>query len=313
MFEKVKTGLALGAGGARGLAHIGVLKALEKAGIKIDYIAGSSIGALIGAGYAIAGNCAELEKRLSDFINGEPYAQSGLRLLKEAMGDKPETFSRRIETWLKRAYLQAKFVSSPAILDSDAFREIIDAIIPNVNIEDLPIPFQAMGTDLATGRPVLFKTGPLRAAVYASSAIPGIVRPLAFNDHLIVDGGVVTMVPVIPARHMGADVVLAVDVDKFGEPDGEFSNALDIMLRVEDVQNRYIQEMQLKQADLVVSPGVGHIHWSDFPSYSELIQLGQDEAQNHLDEINRLMSRRKRPQWMQKHEPPVPAREWIVI
>ncbi|MEW5723765.1 MAG: patatin-like phospholipase family protein [Thermodesulfobacteriota bacterium] len=310
MWEKPKLGLALGAGGARGVAHIGVLKALEAAGVEISYLAGSSIGALVGAAYAVTRNAADLETRLMDFLSGDSYQASGLLLVREALADRGETVTRRLETWLKRTYLQAKLVARPAILDSGLFRAVIEHFVPKMNIEDLPLPFRALGTDLVSGRPVVFQGGPLRDAVYASAAIPGLVAPLEKGGMQIVDGGVINMVPALPVRHMGAEAVLAVDVEKTITQEEHPGAALDLLFRVEDVQNYYLREIQLREADLVLSPKVGHLHWSDFPQAAEMIQLGQDEAEGRLEEIRALVRRRWR-RWRRPARPP--ARAWITI
>jgi len=293
------------------LAHVGVLKTLERAGVTISFLAGSSIGAVVGAAYAYLGNAAELEKRLGEFLNTDLFREAGLATVRDVFQGKPETFSQRLETWLKKAYLQARVVSRPAILDSESFREMIEFFIPDIKIEDLPLPFRALGTDLKSGRAVVFSQGSLLDAVYASAAIPGVVNPLQVNDLLMVDGGVVNMVPVLTAYHMGADVVLAVDVEKSIESDNRYATAIDLFFRVEDVQSYYLKEIQLGQADLVLRPKVGHIHWSDFERAQELIRLGQDEAAGRLDEIKALAKRRKTPWWWSVSLPKKPARDWI--
>ena len=293
--ERVKIGLALGAGGARGLAHLGVLKALEKTGVRISYIAGSSMGALIGAAYSVYQNTAEIEARIMEYIFGTRFEESGFGLLSDAFKEKHENFSQRVETWIKRTYLQARFVARPSVMDSRSFREMIDFFLPKVNIEDLNIPFWAMGTDIRSGRAVAFKSGPLHDAVYASSAIPGLVQPLALNDLLVVDGGVIHMVPAIPARRMGADVVFAVDVEKSILGEEDFSTAFDVMFRVEDVTNYNLKNIHARMADLTIRPAVGHIHFSDFQRVAEIIQLGKDEAIARLDDIKTLTRKRKLP------------------
>jgi len=303
--------LALGAGGARGLAHVGVLKTLERAGVTIAFLAGSSIGAVVGAAYAYLGNAAELEKRLGEFLTTDLFQEAGLATVRDVFQGKPETFSQRLETWLKKAYLQARVVSRPAILDSDCFRNMIEFFVPDINIEDLSLPFRALGTDLKSGRAVVFSQGSLLDAVYASAAIPGVVNPLPIKDLLVVDGGVVNMIPVLVAYHMGADVVLAVDVEKSIESDNRYATAMDLFFRVEDVQSYYLKETQLSQAELVLRPKVGHIHWSDFERVQELIRLGQDEAAGRLDEIRALTKRRKMPWWWFVSPPQKPARDWI--
>ena len=160
MFTKVKIGLALGAGGARGLSHLGVLKALERSNIKISSLAGSSMGALVGAAYAAAGNTAELEQRLMEFINSDEIKNTGFPFISEVFSNKAVSWPHRVETWLKKVYLQARYVAASSVLDSETYRKMIDYFVPDTNIEDLPIPFVAVGTDLKKGRTVLFRSDP---------------------------------------------------------------------------------------------------------------------------------------------------------
>ena len=115
MFAKVKIGLALGAGGARGLSHLGVLKALERSNIKISSLAGSSMGALVGAAYAAAGNTAELEQRLMEFINSDEIKNTGFPFISEVFRNKAVSWPHRLETWLKRVYLQARYVAASSV------------------------------------------------------------------------------------------------------------------------------------------------------------------------------------------------------
>lgn len=179
--KKNKIGLALGTGSARGWAHIGVIKALNEANIKVDYVAGVSIGAVVGAVYA-AGNINALEdvvlqlnwKQILSFID-IVFPKSGL-----IDGNKIADFIRM--------YIKAK------------------------NIEDLPLPFCAVSTDLATGKEIIIKKGDIVEAVRASISTPGIFTPVIKDNMTLIDGGIVNSVPVSVVRKMGADIVIAVDL-----------------------------------------------------------------------------------------------------
>lgn len=313
MFEKVKVGLALGAGGARGLAHIGVLKALENAGVQVHAIAGTSIGALIGGCYASSGSAAQIEKMLFDFIKGTSFSNSGINFVRDAFREGAESLSERIEVWLKRTYLQAKFFSSPALLDSEIYRSVLGSLIPQTNIEDLPVPFRALGTDMNSGKCVVFTRGSLQEAVYGSAAIPGVVKPLYIDGLAIVDGGVLNMVPVFQTREMNMDIVIAVDVERMIERKNNYGNALDILFRIEDIQNNYLRTLQLKAADIVIRPEVGHIHWTDFEKAAELITLGYDAAVQQLDMIVKISKRKKTPWRFKRLIPLKPPSDWIEL
>ena len=177
-----KLGLALGSGSARGWAHIGVIRALIEADIRIDYVAGTSIGAVVGAIYA-SGNIEALEEIV-------------LQL-----------------DWKQIAsFLDVVFPKS-GLIDGNRISEFIRTHVGAKNIEDLPLPFCAVSTDLATGNEVVIQDGDIIEAVRASISVPGIFTPVRKNDMILVDGGLVNPVPVSVAREMGADLVIAVDLN----------------------------------------------------------------------------------------------------
>ena len=180
--KPVKIGLALGSGSARGWAHIGVVRALSEAGIHIDYIAGTSIGSVVGAVYA-SGNIETLEEVV-------------LQL-----------------DWKQIAYFFDVVLPKSGLIDGKKLSAFVRSHINRINIEDLPIPLCAVSTDLATGDEVLIQSGDIIDAVRASISVPGIFTPVKKNGSFLVDGGLVNPVPVSVARQMGADFVIAVDLN----------------------------------------------------------------------------------------------------
>lgn len=172
-------GVALGSGGARGFAHLGVLKVLKQHEIPIDMISGSSMGALVGSFYA-----------------------SGLTV--EQMYKLAAAF--------KRKYFIDVTVPKMGFIQGDRIKQLIRIFTRNQNIEDLPIPLAVVATDLNEGKKVVFRKGPVADAVRASISIPGIFVPFSYNGSLLVDGGVIERVPVSAVKEMGADIVIAVDV-----------------------------------------------------------------------------------------------------
>lgn len=177
-----RIGLALGSGGARGAAHTGVLKVLEREGIKVSVVAGSSIGALVGAAFAVGVPIEDVER--------EWLATDVQKILR---GFLP-TFPR-------------------AGLSSGAeLRRMLVGILGNVEIQELPIPYAAVACDIDSGETVVLREGSLVDAVRASTAIPGLFRPIRWNGRILVDGGLVDPVPVTTCRALGADLVIAVDI-----------------------------------------------------------------------------------------------------
>ena len=177
-----KIGLVLGAGAARGFAHIGVLKVLDEMGIKVDFIAGTSIGAVMGAAYA---------------SGIEPGAMEEICL----------NLNKR-----KTTLLFAPTIPYSGLVDGKRITEFIESVIGNPDIEDLKIPFAAVATDIFSGREVVIRKGSVVDAVRASISIPGIFTPFEYNGSFFVDGGLVNPVPVSCVCDMGADFVIAVNV-----------------------------------------------------------------------------------------------------
>ena len=178
-----KLGVALGSGAARGWAHIGVLNALEEEGIKIDYISGTSIGSVVGAVYSI-GDMESFEK-----------------------------FTRGIDWKGIVALIDITFPGSGLIPGKRVFK-MLSEYYKDIRIEDLPIPYCAVAADVRTGEEIRFTKGKVSDAVRASIAIPGILTPPKYEGKVLVDGGIVNPVPVNVVREMGADIVIAVDLNK---------------------------------------------------------------------------------------------------
>lgn len=177
-----KVGLALGSGSARGWSHIGVIRALEEEGITVDYIAGTSIGALVGA----------------------VYASGRIDLLEDAV----QQFSRKHILSLSDPVLPKS-----GLIDGVKIADFIHQYVLDMPIERLPIPLAIIATDLNTGDEVILKEGNIVEAIRASISLPGIFKPVRKDDYLLVDGGLVNPVPVRTVREMGADLVIAVDLN----------------------------------------------------------------------------------------------------
>lgn len=214
-------GLALGSGGVRGVAHAGFLKALDEGGIKPDYIAGCSMGAVVGGCFA--------------------------------SGMSTQEIHQRILALKKRDIIDVSFsISQMSLLRGKKMRDLLLEHLKTKNIEDFPIPFKCVATELYSGSLHVFDSGEAALAIQASSSIPAVFRPVKYEDKLFVDGGCLCRVPVRHVKEMGADVVVAVDVLKnCAEPIENLGNILDMILRVFDVMDTQNTENLKKQdADL---------------------------------------------------------------
>jgi NTE family protein len=246
-----RIGLALGAGGARGFAHIGVLQILEKMGIRVDMIAGSSMGSLIGAYY-----CSGMDT----------------------------TYMESLAIHLKRRHWIDFTVPKMGFVSGSGIMEMVRFLTKNQNIEDLPIPLAVVATDVEKGERVVFREGPIYQAVRGSISIPGIFVPHRYDGRLLVDGGVIDRVPVNVAREMGADIVIAVDVGLF-ERETKVKSIFDVIFQSIEIMEREILRMRMINADVVIRPDVGHISSTAFTHIEECIRIGREATEQVADLI----------------------------
>lgn len=253
--EGPKIGLALGSGGARGFAHLGVIKVLKEAGIPIDLIAGSSMGALVGSFY---GAGIEMD-----------------RLYK-------------LSTAFKRKYFLDFTVPKMGFIAGKRVKEFIRVFTHGKNIEELSIPIGIVATDLLTGEKVVFKQGPVAEAVRASIAIPGIFVPEKYNGRILVDGGVSDRVPVSVAKEMGADIVIAVDVSRV-KRNAEITSIYDVIMQSIDIMQTEIINYREIASDIMIRPPVEVYSSRAFTNIEEIIALGEEEAKKHLVLIKKVI------------------------
>lgn len=248
-----KVGLALGSGGARGLAHIGVLKVLKEANIPIDYIAGSSIGAIIACLYG-----------------------AGLDV------NRLYTISK----FFQRKYYLDFTVPKMGFIAGNKVKELIHLFTYGRNIEELDIPISIIATDLHSGEKVVFKKGPIASAVRASISIPGIFVPEKINGRLLVDGGVVDRVPVSVVKEMGADIVIGVDV-AITTNQIEINNIYDVMMRSIEIMQMELVQSKGHVTDVMLRPSVGMFSSKAFVEVEKIIEIGEEEAKKYVNEIKK--------------------------
>lgn len=287
-----RIGLALGGGGARGAAHFGILKVLEKERIPINIITGTSMGAIVGGMYAQNPDAAAVIRRYKEFLESTDYDSLGLKNIVPPENDEPHILQRFARTIAKSIYIGSlgyrSGVMKPEILEN-ALRILLD----RGNIQDAKILFGAVATDLNSGNTILLTEGSLRRAVRRSSLIPGFLPPEKDGARLITDGGVSEPIPVDSARQMGADVVIAVSVDTTDMTDLEDPSMINIMRRCDEIRGNFISDVQIEKADVAIWPDLSGKHWSEFMSSEGFIKAGEEETRKKLPEI-RSAIRRKR-------------------
>jgi len=287
-WRRKRIGLALGGGGARGLAHIGVLRMLENEEIPIGLIVGTSIGALVGGAYVSGLNADELRKKVEDYLSSTEFRTSAIKAF-EALHTKGEAgLTQRIQTYLRNHFYLIQAMFKPGILSNEAFQATINYFIPNIRIEETRIPFRAVATDLISGEEIIFSKGSLRQAVMASCAVPGAIAPIKDGERLLSDGGTICRIPSPVAKKEGADFVIAVVVDR-GIGSEELRSVVDVYLRVSEIMGERLKRYELAEADVVIRPEVRDLHWSNFSQAMILVDEGEKAAREKLDAIRRLV------------------------
>ncbi len=289
--KKLKIALALGGGGARGLAHAGVLRVLQEEHLRIDMIVGTSIGAVAGAIFAQALDAEGVHQRFRDFLLSPEFKQSGLDLFRKP--EAAENFFAQVATYLKERIVINLAHSRPSLVKSWRLAKAIEKMVDDTNIEDLKLPFAAVAGDLRTGKEVVFTRGSVRQAVAASSSIPGFLPPVELNGMLLADGAIVSPVPVLPARDLGADLVIAVDVSQNLDPNPELENVIDVVFRTNLITAKRYNALLLKQADAVIRPEVGDVHWSEFKRLEEIVVKGERATRTALPDIAQAIDRKR--------------------
>lgn len=285
-----KLGLALGGGGARGLAHIGVLKALDKEGIKIGAITGCSMGSIVGGLYAYYGNAAKVEAHIFKLLENPKFKEMKIDELQENKEKSEKNFIDEVLHYIGFRINAFKSLQNISYFDEELTKEMYMGI-PDVKIEDLKIKFSAIATDLISGEEVNFTRGSLRQIIRASSAIPGFFPPVQINDYYLVDGSASESVPVGKVREIGADRVLAVDVTHCIRRIDKPINIVDVLNRAEDITSFHLSKERLKNADLVIRPKVRKLTWADFNKSEKIIKKGEEAVRDNIEEIRKLVNR----------------------
>ncbi|NOZ95049.1 MAG: hypothetical protein GXP47_09980 [Acidobacteria bacterium] len=275
--------LALGGGGARGFAHLGFLEAVERLGLPVGGIAGCSAGALMGGMYLAYGSVEAVLKRWNEaferkLVNPVP-AFGGA----DNDGEPEDHPLLRAARRIRDRVIITLAVNRSTVLEGEEFEEATEFLVPDISIEELPVPFVAVATDLASGAEVRLRTGSLRRAVMASSAIPSLVPPVEIDGRPLVDGGVVAEVPVGAARELGWPVV-AVDISQELPPYRRDRLVLETMNRTQAMTSALLRACQLQDATAVVRPPVGPLVWSAWDHWEEMLEAGRKAARGFLGE-----------------------------
>lgn len=273
--------LALGGGGARGIAHLGAMEVLRGLGVRVEHVVGVSIGSLAGALCAINEDIVDVQHRVKELVTSEKFEEQQSKMFATAPATDEPSASGMFAWWDQMSrFLGARrrmldLIRRPSLLPATFIQDIITALLPDIDIRDARIPLSIVALDLQTGQQVTLSRGSLRSAVLASTAIPGIFPPVDIDGRQLVDIGVVDALPVAVAAEYGSDLTIAVDVGADVEPSPPLTTAKDIFLRINDITERHVRRYTRGMADLVIRPPVAGRPWYDFSKPDELIECGR--------------------------------------
>ncbi len=255
--KKVKIGLALGGGGARGFGHIGALKAFEELGIKFDYIAGTSAGSIVGALYAFGKSPAEIEK-IAQNIKRSDIAKNVIPFFKPAKSDRLE--------------------------------DLINKTFGDITVfSEMKIPFCAVCTDIKTGKEIDFDYGNVAKVVAGSCAVPGIFTPVVYEDMHLVDGGLRNNVPADVVKKMGANVVFAIDVNHLRGTGTNSLSTVSVLSATIGIMMQAKVDQTMQFADMIFEPALESFSPLKVENVDEMIKIGYDTVMANKDKIQRML------------------------
>ncbi len=309
--QDFKVGLVLSGGGAKGLAHIGALKVIDESGIQIDYIGGTSMGAIIGALYASGYTAKQLDSifRNTDF---ETVLQDELPRTAKTFYEKNN--SERYAITLP--FNNFKITIPQAISKGQNVYNMLSRLLFHVSdvedFNDLPIPFFCIATNLETGEPVVFNRGHLANSISASGAFPSLFNPIEINGKLLLDGGVVNNYPIDELRSMGADIVIGVDVQDGLDKRDALKSATNILLQINNYNTVNDMKLKVGETDIYIKPDISNYTVVSFKEVENIIKKGYDAGlknKNQLDSLAKIQKHKKR---IVTVDPPSPDDEFLL-
>ncbi len=290
--EDLKVGLVLSGGGAKGLAHIGALKIIDEAGIKIDYVGGTSMGAIVGALYASGYSGIELDSifRETDFS----------QLIQDNVPRGAKTFYEKEDS--ERYALSLPFtnfnVSFPQAISGgqNIYNELVKLLFHVKDVQDfkkLPIPFLCIATNVETGEEVLLDSGYLPEAIMASGTFPSLFEPAEIEGEILIDGGVVNNYPIDEVKALGADLVIGVDVQHGLSTRESLSSATEILLQINNYRTVNDMKVKAEKTDIYIRPDIDDFSVIDFDRGNEIIDSGEEAASMNIVELKEVAQKQR--------------------
>lgn len=283
--QKTKIGLVLSGGGAKGMAHVGIIRAMEKAGIKPDYVVGTSMGSVVGGLYALGYNADELEKIIRS-MNWDLIISNRVDF-KDIAFEEKEYYNRYL---LEVPYVNGKLSLPSGLIEGQVLSEVLHyytwPALQYESFDDFPIPFRCVATDIMSGSPIVFDGGSLHDAIRSSIAIPTAFSAFDLDSTTVVDGGVVDNFPVDVVRQMGADFVIGVNVssEEFQgvENLGGFGGILMQIAMAESIRKTMVN---IDSTDIYIKPDLGNFSTGSFGDFDQILKMGDEAGELNLEKF----------------------------
>lgn len=292
--QRPKVGLVLSGGGAKGLAHIGVLKVLEEQGVKIDYIGGTSMGAIIGGLYASGYTASQLDS-IFKAVDADALLQDYIPRNSKSFYEK-----RNDEIYALQLPFDDFKIGSPVSLSKGMYNyNLLNKLLAHVRYENdfskLPIPFLCIATDVVSGEAVVLEKGNLPQSILASGAFPSLYTPVEINNRLLIDGGVVNNYPIQELRDKGIDIIIGVDVQDGKKDRKDIKGALDILMQIANYGMYDGMEEKKKQTDIYIKPDISTFSVVTFDKGNEIILKGIEAAKEKISQLQKISSNYTKP------------------
>ncbi|GIU27387.1 patatin-like phospholipase family protein [Shewanella schlegeliana] len=287
--ERPKIGLVLSGGGAKGAAHIGVLKVLEEKKIPIDYIVGTSIGAYVGGMYALGYSAAEIEAIMMNTDWSKGYSDT---IPRESLSYRDKQTRDQFNIPINVGYSDDEVKTPAGLLRGQTMSLLLRSSTNLVHqfgdFDDLAIPYRAVATNLVTSEPVVLSSGSVVAAMQASASVPGALQPAVIDGKLLVDGGIANNMPVDVVKAMGADIVIAVDIGSPLVGKDELNSTVAVLNQLSTILTNASSERQkalLSDHDILIRPNIGELSTTDFTIMQIALPLGEIAAREQTDKL----------------------------
>ncbi|MFC1592386.1 patatin-like phospholipase family protein [Candidatus Omnitrophota bacterium] len=310
MKKKFKVALALGGGGARGFAHIGVIKTLKLHSIPIDLVVGTSMGAIIGAIYCLNPDVEALKQRALGILSHQQIKKLESFFALSPEGSQRKFIIQKLLSKIKDICVWNLRAAKKWLVRTEPIAEVLKELFDNKKFSDTRIPLACVAVDLIKGTEVILNKGRILDAAVASSSIPGVFAPFRHDNQLLGDGGALASVPAKQARILGADFVIGVDLEDFNSQ-REVLNGLDAIFQSDLIKSHRLNKLNLKFCDWVIKPDIVNLSWSEFSRSSFCLNQGELAALRDINKIKDALLRKKKFYFIKKLFPRPKDRQYI--